>query len=129
MLKEPVRAGFPVHVSPMHEPCGHPHPSVVVKPARADQLLAKSIHAGQACAAITDVIWKLSAVTGRAVTGFELFLVVVDAITQLLLHALPKITPAQLIDQFAAVIAVADALKYGIAHFRQGEYAVADVRR
>ena len=129
MLKEPVRAGFPMHVSPMHEPCGHPHPSVVMQPARADEFLAKSIHAGQACAAIADVVRQLSAVTGRAVPGFELFLVVVDAITQLLPHALPKIAPAQLIDQLAAVIAVADALKHRIAHLRQGENAVADVGR
>ena len=129
MLKEPVRAGFPMHVSPMHEPCGHPHPSVVVKPARADQLLAKSIHAGQACAAITDVVWELSSVAGRAVAGFELFLVVVDAITEVLPHALPKVAPAQLIDQLAPVIAFADALKHRIPHLRKGKNTVANVRR
>ena len=129
MLEEPIRAGFPMHMSPVHQPCGHPHPGVVMEPARADQFLPKSIHAGQACAAITDVVWELSSVAGRAVAGFELFLVVVDAITEVLPHALPKVAPAQLIDQLAPVIAFADALKHRIPHLRKGENTVANVRR
>jgi hypothetical protein len=100
-----------------------------MEPARADQFVAKSIHAGQTCASIADVVWELSAVTRCAVAGFELFLVVVDAITQVLPHALPKVAPAQLIDQLAPVIAFADASKHRIAHLRQGENTVANVRR
>jgi hypothetical protein len=63
------------------------------------------------------------------VAGFELFLVVVDAITEVLPHALPKVAPAQLIDQLAPVIAFADALKHRIPHLRKGKNTVANVRR
>jgi hypothetical protein len=56
-------------------------------------------------------------------------LVVVDAITEVLPHALPKVAPAQLIDQLAPVIAFADALKHRITHLRKSENTVANVRR
>ena len=129
VLEEPICAGFPMHMSPVHQPCGHPHPGVVMEPARADQFIPKSIHAGQACAAITDVVWEFPSVADRAVAGFELFLVIVDAITEVLPHALPKVAPAQLIDQLAPVIAFANALKHHIPDLRKGKNTVANVWR
>ena len=50
-----------------------------------------------------------------------------DAVAQLAPHPLPEVAPAQLIDQLAPVIAVADPLEHGIAHLRQGEHPMADV--
>jgi len=67
------------------------------------------------------------------VAGFELFLVVVDAIAEGLPHPLPEIPPAQFIDQFGAVIAVLPSLpqlrNHGIAHLRQGEHAMTNPGR
>ena len=129
MLEEPVGARLPVHPAPVHQVGGHPHPRVVVQPTRAHQLLAEAIHAGQAGAALADVVRQFSAVGGGVVSGLERLLIVFDAVPQLAPHPLPEVAPAQLIDQLAAVIAVADPLEHGIAHLRQGEYPMADVRR
>lgn len=62
--------------------------------------------------------------------GFQVFLAVVDGVAKVTPHPLPEISPTQLVDQLGAVIPALVALpkltEHRIAHFRQGEDAVAD---
>ena len=82
MLEKPVRSGFPVHPTPVHHVGGHPHAGVVVQPARCDQFVLESIHAGQVGAAIADVFWKVPLIGRRVVPGFEFLLAVMNAVTK-----------------------------------------------
>ena len=127
MLEKPVRSGFPMHATPVHHVGGHPHAGVIVQPARGDQLVLEGVHAGQVGAAITDVLRKVSLVGRRVVSGLEILLAVINAVTKVGPHPLPEVTPTQLIDQFRAVVPVADALEHGVSHFAEREHAVADV--
>ena len=61
--------------------------------------------------------------------GFVVLLVFSDGITELEPHALPKIAPAQFIDELAALIAVTNPPKHGITHLRQAQHPMADVGR
>ena len=61
--------------------------------------------------------------------GFEILLVVMDAVAQIDPHPLPEVAPAKLVDQFPAIVLLADSLKHGITHFRQRQHPVADVGR
>ena len=128
MLEKPVRSGFPMHSTPVHHVGGHPHAGVVVQPARGDQFVLESVHAGQVGAAIADVLRKVALVGRRVVPGFEFLLAVVDAVTKVDPHPLPEVTPTQFIDQFRALIPVADALEHGVSHFTEAEHPVTDVR-
>ena len=130
VLQEPVGSCFPMHPAPVHQIRRHPHPCVVVEPATAHQLLAESIHTGQPRAAFTHVVGKLSAVTGGIVAGLQLLLALMDAIAEIAPHPLPEITPAQFIDQLAAVVSALAAIpqlgKDRFPDLCQGENAVSD---
>ena len=62
-------------------------------------------------------------------SGLQLFLAVVNAISEISPHALPEVPPAQFVDQLAALVAATNALEHGIAYFSEAEHTVADVRR
>ena len=62
-------------------------------------------------------------------TGLECLLVVVNAVAQIEPHPLPEVAPAQFVDQFPAIVPLADPLKHRLLYLRQSQHAMADVRR
>ena len=96
----------------MHEPGGHPHAGVVVKPAGAHQLITEAIHAGQPCGPGAHIGRKLLGIGTSVMARLERFLIVMDAIPQIEPHPLPEVSPAEFVDQLSALIAVADPFKH-----------------
>ena len=127
--QEPLRSGLPAHPAPVHHIGRQPHAGVVVQPAGAVQFGDERIHAGQTGAALGDVGRQLLPIGPGLVAGFEFFLIAPDAITQLLPETLPVVAPAEFVDQFFAALTATGAGEHGIAHLRQAEHAMADVRR
>ena len=62
-------------------------------------------------------------------SGLQVLLAVIDAIPEVQPHSLPEVSPAQLVDQLASLVAAANALEDSVTHFGQGDHAMADVRR
>ena len=119
-----MRAGLPLDAPEVDDVCGEPHAGVVVEVAGGFEVGHKAIHAGEGGGGVREVGGQIGFVIGWAETGFGFFTVEPDAVTQLLVEALPVVSPGKFGDELFGVATCFQGLA---ARLSQGENAVAEI--